>query len=227
MGSRTTKNRPPKWTVGGERRGRRSLRDDDDDRATVSGRGVRAHGANSLAGRPARVKRSRAVRPGRGGPQVTATLRAHGGDPPLTAGAPAPPGRARVALGRAAARDLGVDRAGPRARRHPRERRLRRGQERAGPQRGPGPPARGDAARGRRGRRARPATSCAPGTIVEIQMEGDDETTDYLVGSIEERHDDLRGAVRVVAARPGADGHGPGDTVSYEGPRRKHVRSRS
>src|SRR6478736_1004334 len=29
----------------------------------------------------------------------------------------------------------------------------------------------------------------APGTIVEIKMEGDDDTTSYLVGSIEERHE--------------------------------------
>ena len=29
----------------------------------------------------------------------------------------------------------------------------------------------------------------APGTVVEIRMEGDDDTTKYLVGSIEERHE--------------------------------------
>jgi transcription elongation factor GreA len=28
-----------------------------------------------------------------------------------------------------------------------------------------------------------------PGTVVEVRMEGDDATTSYLVGSIEERHD--------------------------------------
>ena len=31
----------------------------------------------------------------------------------------------------------------------------------------------------------------APGTVVEIRMEGDDDTSKYLVGSIEERHDDF------------------------------------
>src|ERR1041384_3255511 len=29
----------------------------------------------------------------------------------------------------------------------------------------------------------------APGTVVEIRMDDDDETSQYLVGSIEERHD--------------------------------------
>src|SRR6266700_4367740 len=31
----------------------------------------------------------------------------------------------------------------------------------------------------------------APGTVVEIRMNGDDDTTSYLVGSIEERHEHL------------------------------------
>ena len=43
----------------------------------------------------------------------------------------------------------------------------------------------------------------APGTIVEIRMDGDDEATSYLVGSIEERHADPRRALHVVTARPG------------------------
>jgi transcription elongation factor GreA len=61
----------------------------------------------------------------------------------------------------------------------------------------------------------------APGTIVEIKMEGDDDTTSYLVGSIEERHEDYE--VLSVSSPLGQAlmGAGPGDTVSYEGPRRK------
>jgi transcription elongation factor GreA len=61
----------------------------------------------------------------------------------------------------------------------------------------------------------------APGTIVEIKMEGDDETTHYLVGSIEERHADYE--VLSVSSPLGQAlmGAGPGDTVTYEGPRRK------
>src|SRR5437667_6081012 len=31
----------------------------------------------------------------------------------------------------------------------------------------------------------------APGTVVEIRMDGDEDTTWYLVGSIEERHESL------------------------------------
>ncbi len=43
-----------------------------------------------------------------------------------------------------------------------------------------------------------------PGTIVEVKIEGDDETTLYLVGSIEERHETLRRALdrRRRSARP-------------------------
>ncbi len=58
------------------------------------------------------------------------------------------------------------------------------------------------------------------GTIVEIKMDGDDDTTRYLVGSIEERHDEFE--VLSVSSPLGQAlmGHGPGDVVSYEGPRR-------
>jgi transcription elongation factor GreA len=61
----------------------------------------------------------------------------------------------------------------------------------------------------------------APGTIVEIKMEGDDETTQYLVGSIEERNEDFE--VLSVSSPLGQAlmGSGPGHTVSYDGPRRK------
>jgi transcription elongation factor GreA len=56
------------------------------------------------------------------------------------------------------------------------------------------------------------------GTVVEVRMEGDDETTTYLIGSIEER-----GSGYDVMS-PGSPlgkallGHGPGETVTYEAP---------
>jgi transcription elongation factor GreA len=60
----------------------------------------------------------------------------------------------------------------------------------------------------------------AAGTIVEIRMEGDDETTSYLVGSIEERHESLDVLSTSSPLGQALLGHGPGATVSYEGPRR-------
>ena len=60
----------------------------------------------------------------------------------------------------------------------------------------------------------------APGTIVEIRMEGDDESASYLVGSIEERHATLDVLSTSSPLGRALLGHGPGDTVGYEGPRR-------
>ena len=60
----------------------------------------------------------------------------------------------------------------------------------------------------------------APGTIVEIRMDGDDEATSYLVGSIEERPDTLDVLSTSSPLGQALLGHGPGDTVSYDGPRR-------
>ena len=56
------------------------------------------------------------------------------------------------------------------------------------------------------------------GSIVEIQYEGDDDSERYLIGSIEERHDDLE------VMSPGSPlgkallGHRVGDVVDYETP---------
>jgi transcription elongation factor GreA len=56
------------------------------------------------------------------------------------------------------------------------------------------------------------------GTVVEVRMEGDDETSSYLVGSIEEK-----GSGYDVIS-PGSPlgkallGHAPGDVVTYEAP---------
>jgi transcription elongation factor GreA len=60
----------------------------------------------------------------------------------------------------------------------------------------------------------------APGTIVEVQMEGDDDTTSYLVGSIEERHATYEVLSTGSPLGQALLGHGPGEKVTYEGPRR-------
>jgi len=59
----------------------------------------------------------------------------------------------------------------------------------------------------------------AAGTVVALRYEGDDDVERYLVGSIEERHDE---GLSVVS--PGSPlgqallGRGPGDVVEYEAP---------
>jgi transcription elongation factor GreA len=60
----------------------------------------------------------------------------------------------------------------------------------------------------------------APGTIVEIRMDDDDQTVEYLVGSIEERHESYD--VLSVSSPLGQAlmGAGPGQLVQYAGPRR-------
>src|SRR6266508_3028572 len=60
----------------------------------------------------------------------------------------------------------------------------------------------------------------APGTIVEVKVEGDDDTTSYLVGSIEERHDTYEVLSTGSPLGQALLGHGPGEVVSYAGPRR-------
>jgi transcription elongation factor GreA len=60
-----------------------------------------------------------------------------------------------------------------------------------------------------------------PGTVVEVRMEGDDDTTSYLVGSIEERHDTYEVLSTVSPLGQALLGHGPGEVVTYEGPRRE------
>jgi transcription elongation factor GreA len=60
----------------------------------------------------------------------------------------------------------------------------------------------------------------APGTIVEVKMEGDADTVSYLVGSIEERSDEFEVLSTSSPLGQALLEHSPGDTVSYEGPRR-------
>ncbi|HSO94724.1 MAG TPA: transcription elongation factor GreA [Acidimicrobiia bacterium] len=59
-----------------------------------------------------------------------------------------------------------------------------------------------------------------PGTIVEIRMDNDDQTVEYLVGSIEERHESYD--VLSVGSPLGKAvlGASPGQVVQYAGPRR-------
>ena len=60
--------------------------------------------------------------------------------------------------------------------------------------------------------------SVVAGTVVEVRMEGDDETSTYLVGSIEEKG---RGYDVISPGSPLGKallGHAPGEKVNYEAP---------
>ena len=65
---------------------------------------------------------------------------------------------------------------------------------------------------------ASPAGTVLAGSIVAIRYEGDDDTERFLVGSIEEHHDDLN----VVSPRSPLGqallGKAPGEVVEYEAP---------
>ncbi|MGI9622100.1 MAG: GreA/GreB family elongation factor [Acidimicrobiales bacterium] len=56
------------------------------------------------------------------------------------------------------------------------------------------------------------------GSIVSIRYEGDDDTERYLVGSIEERHDDLDVISPSSPLGAALMGASVGDTVNYEAP---------
>ncbi|HLM19833.1 MAG TPA: transcription elongation factor GreA [Acidimicrobiia bacterium] len=60
----------------------------------------------------------------------------------------------------------------------------------------------------------------APGTIVEVKVEGDDDTTSYLVGSIEERSEEFEVLSTSSPLGQALLDHRPGEMVSYTGPRR-------
>lgn len=60
----------------------------------------------------------------------------------------------------------------------------------------------------------------APGTIVEIRMDDDDEVITYLVGSIEERHDTYDVLSTSSPLGMALVNASPGDVVDYEGPKR-------
>jgi transcription elongation factor GreA len=59
-----------------------------------------------------------------------------------------------------------------------------------------------------------------PGTIVEIRMDDDDASTEYLVGSIEERHDTYDVLSTSSPLGQALLGARPGQVVTYAGPRR-------
>jgi transcription elongation factor GreA len=60
----------------------------------------------------------------------------------------------------------------------------------------------------------------APGMIVEVRMEGDEKTTHYLVGSIEERHDSFDVLSTSSPLGQKLMGATPGQVVEYKAPKR-------
>ncbi|HEX6418253.1 MAG TPA: GreA/GreB family elongation factor, partial [Acidimicrobiales bacterium] len=58
----------------------------------------------------------------------------------------------------------------------------------------------------------------SPGSVVGIRYEGDDEVEQYLVGSIEERHDDLDVISPKSPLGEALLGSAPGDAVSFTAP---------
>ena len=58
------------------------------------------------------------------------------------------------------------------------------------------------------------------GTVVDLRYKGDDDMLTYLVGSIEERNEKYDVLSTNSPIGQALLDHGPGDTVSYEGPRR-------
>ena len=58
----------------------------------------------------------------------------------------------------------------------------------------------------------------AAGTVVSIRYEGDDEVERFLVGSIEERHDELNVVSPGSPLGQALIGKGAGDVVEYEAP---------
>ena len=60
--------------------------------------------------------------------------------------------------------------------------------------------------------------SVAAGSVVTISYAGDDDTERYLIGSIEERHDELEVISPGSPLGQALIGSKPGDTVSFEAP---------
>jgi transcription elongation factor GreA len=58
----------------------------------------------------------------------------------------------------------------------------------------------------------------AAGSVVTIRYAGDDDTETYLIGSIEERHDNLEVMSPGSALGKALLGHSAGETVQYETP---------
>lgn len=64
------------------------------------------------------------------------------------------------------------------------------------------------------------ADEVGPGVVVEIRMDDDDDTITYLVGSIEERDDELDVLSMSSPLGQALAGKQVGDVVAYEGPKR-------
>jgi transcription elongation factor GreA len=62
------------------------------------------------------------------------------------------------------------------------------------------------------------ATLVEAGTVVEVRMEGDDEPSTYLVGSIEERNASYDLISPVSPLGKALLGHAPGDVVTFDAP---------
>jgi transcription elongation factor GreA len=60
----------------------------------------------------------------------------------------------------------------------------------------------------------------APGTLVEIRMDNDTDSTTYLVGSIEERNDTYEVLSTSSPLGQALVGKAPGEVVTYQGPKR-------
>ena len=60
----------------------------------------------------------------------------------------------------------------------------------------------------------------APGTLVEIRMDTDPDSTTYLVGSIEERNDTYEVLSTSSPLGQALVGKAPGEVVTYQGPKR-------
>ena len=58
----------------------------------------------------------------------------------------------------------------------------------------------------------------ANGSVVSLRYEGDDEAERYLIGSIEERHDDLDVISPGSPLGQALVGRNAGETVEYEAP---------
>lgn len=63
------------------------------------------------------------------------------------------------------------------------------------------------------------ASVVTAGTLVELRMEGDDEPSIYLVGSIEERHETYDVLSTSAPLGQALLGRAPGETVTYTTPR--------
>ncbi len=139
---------------------------------------------------------------------------------------PAGPRTAEGGAGRthhdAPAGALSRDRTRPRARRHQGERRLRRGQERAWPQRGPHPPARADAEeRGRHRRKTARPTSSNRARSSSLRTPA--TTTSSRISSVRSKNATRSTTCcrRTRRSDMAILGKAPGATVTYQGPKRE------